>query len=636
MSRFKNILLIVGTLLVMPTLASAYSGTFVSSVRSSASSGLYQAGQIIPIEVRFTSPVTVTPYVWNSCGVASTTGCNETEEYPQLTLDLDNGTTTAFFATTSSGSSNLVFNYTVASGDTSSVLDYASTTSLIHNRIDPSQVTMRDEAGDPVNLTLPVPGTTGSLSPSLLMVGVASTSTIFNVNSTRSDGTLKAGDEVVIKIFFNQDTVVAPYVWRSYDPTRRPRWSVTQYDYPSLALRMDNGTIRYANYLGGSGTSVLSFKYVVQNGDRTDDLTYATADSLAFRRDYLNINNPTTGAFYVEDSVGGVTNATGDNLSLVLPAPGASGSLSYNKDIKTNTDAPNLVLNGVVDQQIPIGGTYVEAGATASDIVDGNLTSAIAVTGNVDTNKLGNYTVTYTVTNSANSQTTGQRSIFVHNVLGGLPVNNTTDTNVNVTVSGGSAYLYQIDSEAISSSQPIDASSTIAIQNLMPGEHVLRVWGKNVGDNFWQTTPYTYIWTIKNNTISVGGGGGSFNSPINTSDVNLLSAGGLVSETGTSSGKVLGVKVFQFNRILRLGSKGDDVKLLQFLLIKQKVGKSAVALSKVGMTGYFGQLTETAMRDYAKAKKLKPANGTLNKFVRDHFQKLGQDLNLSLSKLSSK
>ena len=110
----------------------------------------------------------------------------------------------------------------------------------------------------------------------------------------------------------------------------------------------------------------------------------------------------------------------------------------------------------------------------------------------------------------------------------------------------------------------------------------------------------------------------------------------MVATVASSSGQVLGAKVYKFNRILRLGSKGDDVKLLQFLLIKQKVGKSATALSKVGMTGYYGQLTERAMRDYAKVKKLKPANGILNKFVWSHFQKLGQDLNLSLAKISSK
>ena len=632
MFKLKNIFWLAGCLLTLPLVTVAYSGTTVASVSSSLASGIYQVGQIIPITVRFTAPVTVMPYLWNSCGVASTTGCDETRAYPQLILALDNDTTTALFDVSSDGTQNLIFNYTVATGQTANPLDYASTTSLTHNQIDPSQVTMRDGVGDPVNLTLPIPGTASALSPSLLTIGLTGTSTVLNVSATQPNGTLKADDTVTIKVFFNQNVVVTPYVWRSYNPTRRPRWSVAQYDYPALALRMDNGATRYATYVSGSGTGVLSFQYIVQSGDRTDDLTYGSTDALSFRREYLSINNPTTGAFYVEDSVGSIKNSVAEDVSLILPTPGASGSLSYNKNIKTNTDAPSLVVNGVIEQQIPLGDTYVEAGATASDLVDGNLTSSVVVNSNVNTDRLGNYTVTYTVTNSANNQTTGQRTVFVHNNLSGLPVNNTSNTGVNVTVGGGSAYLYQIDSGVISSFQSISASSTITSDNLSIGEHVLRIWGKNVGEDSWQVTPYIHLWTIKEAAVS--GGGGSIS--INASDVDLLSAGGMVATVASSSGQVLGAKVYKFNRILRLGSKGDDVKLLQFLLIKQKVGKSATALSKVGMTGYYGQLTERAMRDYAKVKKLKPANGILNKFVWSHFQKLGQDLNLSLAKISSK
>ncbi|MFA6415979.1 MAG: immunoglobulin-like domain-containing protein [Candidatus Paceibacterota bacterium] len=642
MIKTKYVFSVVVCLLVIPLLVGAYSQTLPSVVRSTLSSGVYQAGQIIPIEVRFNSPVTVTPFIWNSCGVASTTGCEATEEYPKLTLSLNNGTTTALFATSSSGSSNLVFNYTVGASDVSEILDYASTTSLVHNSVDQSQVTMRDTDNNPVNSILPIPGTSASLSGSLLMIGVTSTSTIFNVSSTRADGTLKTGDNVTIKVFFNQKVVVTPYVWRSYDPARSPRWSVAQNDYPTLALRMDNGTVRYSTYLSGSGGNTLSFRYTVQAGDRTDDLTYAAVDSLFFRRDYLNINNPETGVFYVEDSIGGVKSVSDEDLSLTLPTPGAVGSLSYNKNIKTNTDLPNLVLNGATSLQIPLGGVYTEAGASASDIVDGNLTSSITVTNGVNTNKLGNYEVTYVVSNSAGSQAIGQRTVFVHNNLSGLPVNNTTDKNVNVVVGGGSYYRYQIDNENVSETQSIVASSTISLLDLSSGEHILRVWGRNTGEDFLQTTPYVHIWVIRDSSASSGGAGagggsgGSSISSVSSSDVNLLSKEGLVSEVASTSGKVLGAKVYQFNRILRLGSKGDDVKLLQFLLIKQKVGKSALALAKNGITGYYGPMTESAMRDYAKKNQLKPANGILNKFVRDHFQKLGKELNISLSKISSK
>lgn len=627
--KITTLLLIVG--FVFPLSVSAYGKTFVNSVYSSLGSGVYQVGQVVPLKVNFSAPVTVTPYVWNSCSIASTTGCANTEEYPKLTLALDDGTTTAYFVTSSNGTDNLIFNYTVGVGDKTNGLDYASTSSLVYNSVDPSQVTVRDDAGDSVNLLLPSPGHGSSIFPSsIVMVGVNSLSTIFNVSSTRIDGAYKAGDSITIKIFFNQNVNVIPYKWHSYDPTRRPRWNSVQSDYPALALKMDNGTIRYATYVSGSGSNVLTYRYIVQAGDRTNDLAYSSTTSFFFRRDYLSINNPTTGAYYIEDEIGGVINDAGEDLSLLLPAVGTTGSLDKNKDIKINTSLPSLVMNGDTDQEISLGGTYVEEGATAIDELDGNLTSSIVRSGTVDVNRLGNYKITYSVTNSAGSETTGVRNIFVHNIVSGLPTANTYDRNINVIVGGGSAYLYQIDSETISNSQIIGASSTISLSNLSIGEHILRIWGKNTDDDSWQSTPYTYIWTILPTVDTTTGGIGS----VSSSDVKLLSDSGIISEVASSSGKVLGAKTYQFKRILRIGSKGDDVKLLQFLLIKQNIGKSSTALAKTGITGYFGKMTENALREYTKFNKLKPSNGTLNKYIQSHFQKLGQDLKISLSKIS--
>jgi hypothetical protein len=313
--------------------------------------------------------------------------------------------------------------------------------------------------------------------------------------------------------------------------------------------------------------------------------------------------------------------------------PGSIGSLGYGKIIKINTSNPNLVVNGDPNQQISLGETYYEAGASAYDVLDGDISGSVVRIGSVDTNKLGFYELTYKVVNSAKAETIGHRAVFVHNIVTGLPANNTSINSANISVGGGSDYLYQLDSENISASRSTTGtSSMIILQDLSAGEHILRIWGKNEGEDFWQSVPFTYRWNVIPPTVVVGGGGSMM---ISASDVRLLAAGGLVAETSSTSGKVLGVKVYQFKRILRLGSKGDDVKLLQFLLIKQKAGKSAVALSKTGITGYFGRLTENAMLEYTRSRKLKPSNGTLNKYIQGHFQQLGQDLNISMSKISS-
>ena len=57
---------------------------------------------------------------------------------------------------------------------------------------------------------------------------------------------------------------------------------------------------------------------------------------------------------------------------------------------------PVIVTNGT-DVTVALGGTYTDAGATAIDNVDGDISENIVVTSNVDTTQLGSYTVRYNV-----------------------------------------------------------------------------------------------------------------------------------------------------------------------------------------------------------------------------------------------
>lgn len=68
----------------------------------------------------------------------------------------------------------------------------------------------------------------------------------------------------------------------------------------------------------------------------------------------------------------------------------------------TDTDStpPVITLVGTSPVTVEVGTTYTDAGATAADDVDGNLTASIIATSNVDTTALGSYTVTYNVSDS--------------------------------------------------------------------------------------------------------------------------------------------------------------------------------------------------------------------------------------------
>ena len=64
---------------------------------------------------------------------------------------------------------------------------------------------------------------------------------------------------------------------------------------------------------------------------------------------------------------------------------------------------PSIKLTGEDEITLKVGESYVDAGATAVDNIDGNITSNISATSNVDTNRAGKYTVRYRVTDSSSN-----------------------------------------------------------------------------------------------------------------------------------------------------------------------------------------------------------------------------------------
>jgi len=83
---------------------------------------------------------------------------------PQLTLETGGTDAVVNYSSGSTGTT-LTFNYTVASGNTSSDLDYASTGALALN-----SGTIRDAAGNNATLTLASPGASNSLGANKALV----------------------------------------------------------------------------------------------------------------------------------------------------------------------------------------------------------------------------------------------------------------------------------------------------------------------------------------------------------------------------------------------------------------------------------------------------------------------------------
>ena len=151
-------------------------------------------------------------------------------------------------------------------------------------------------------------GTISGQAPSVGLafdnVGVSSTvpaTTVTNVTSALANGTYGTGATIDVTVAF---TGVV---------------SVT--GMPQLALNPTGGPAAVASYLSGSGTSILTFRYIVSAGQTSPDLDYTSTGALT-----LN---------------GGTINGAGPAPAvLTLPSPGAAGSLGFNKNLVIDAVAP--------------------------------------------------------------------------------------------------------------------------------------------------------------------------------------------------------------------------------------------------------------------------------------------------------
>jgi len=79
--------------------------------------------------------------------------------------------------------------------------------------------------------------------------------------------------------------------------------------------------------------------------------------------------------------------------------------------VVTDTTPPVITISGDNPATVKQGETYTDAGATAVDAVDGNVT--VTTSGTVDTSTAGSYTITYTASDSKGNEVTATREVIV-------------------------------------------------------------------------------------------------------------------------------------------------------------------------------------------------------------------------------
>ncbi len=85
------------------------------------------------------------------------------------------------------------------------------------------------------------------------------------------------------------------------------------------------------------------------------------------------------------------------------------------KLVRVDEEKPVITLKGNATVYVTINNKYTEPGFTATDNCDGDISKDVKVTGEVKTNTLGTYTLTYTVSDTKGNSDTKTRKVVVQN-----------------------------------------------------------------------------------------------------------------------------------------------------------------------------------------------------------------------------
>lgn len=150
------------------------------------------------------------------------------------------------------------------------------------------------------------------------------------------------------------------------------------------------------------------------------------------------------------------TYTTAGDFTITLTATNDGGSDEASETITisagaVDTDGPVITLLGDAAVSIEIGEDYTDAGATANDNVDGDVTADIVVTGEVNTIKPGEYTLAYNVSDAAGNAATEVTRTVTVTFDDGLLTNGDFETGdgsgwignaLDVRTEGGNSYAF--------------------------------------------------------------------------------------------------------------------------------------------------------------------------------------------------
>lgn len=402
---------------------------YVVNVTSSTPNGTYQDSYgTISIQVEFNEIVT-----WTA---GSTT--------TQLTLAGTNVTAPAPY-NTGTGSNTLTFLYDIDANSNTSDLDYAATSSLDLG----TGGKLTDANGNAITtVTLPSPGAAGSLSYNKNIALDNTPPTVSSVVFTSANTTYKVGDYIYLNVTFDEPVVV----------TGNPRLGLDQ-------------VVDYAYYYSGTGTSVLAFRYKVQEGQ--------TATALQSVVNTLTLNSGT------------LKNLAG--IDFVFPTTPASAATTINVD----GDSP------VVISVTSTAGVYKINDAITINVVFDQIVTVTYLSTYKPRLLLETGSTDQYAEYASASPTSGTSHAFTYTVQPWDTTNSLTFKNISALIANGATLLDANGNAAIlglTAAGPI--AQVVGVDGIAP--YVTNVTSTN--DNGSYTAGATINITVKFNEFFLTGG----------------------------------------------------------------------------------------------------------------------------------
>jgi hypothetical protein len=372
--------------------------------------------------------------------------------------------------TSGSGTSTLAFSYTVAASDSDT-----DGLAITADSLGLNGGTISDTAAN--NATLSHSAVTTQSAHRV--DGIAPT--VSNVTSSTANGTIGIGSTVSIQVTFSE--------------------AVTVDGAPRLTLETGT-TDRTASFASGSGTNTLTFEYTVQSGDTASDLDYASTSALV-------LNGST------------IVDAVGNNATLTLPTPGASGSLAASKAIVV-ASAPTQIISVRTPTGAASGAAFspqpqVSLQDTGGSVVSSDNTTVVTATVSAGASLVGTRTATavngiVTFSNLGISGTAGTQYTITYSAT--VSGNALTSATQLVTPTVGAATQIAV------STQPVGDTAG-ALLSTFPRVSVL-----DSGDN---------VVTSASTSITVSASGGVLGGTKTVNAVNGVATFGDLTFAGTAS-----------------------------------------------------------------------------------------------------